>query len=112
MLAKSRRLNLKKDFKWVASGSKIESQFLKLFFKPGDNVLPKIGIATSKSVFKKAHERNRARRLIAQAFQATYYLIPNTINIVALPKAGILEVKSSDVLADLEKALKNEKLIN
>lgn len=111
MLAKSSRLNLKKDFKWVASGRKIESQFLKLFFKSGENEMPRVGIATSKATYKKAHERNKARRLIAQAFQEIYSLLPANANIVALPKAGILEVKSSDVVADLQNALKNENII-
>lgn len=112
MLPLNKRLNLKKDFKWVASGKKIESKFLKLFFKTGEIQNPRIGIAVSAKVFKKATDRNRARRLASQAFQTTYYLLPPTINIVALPKAGIVSVKSADVLLDLEALLKNEKLIN
>ncbi len=111
MLAKSQRLNLKKDFKWVASGQKIETQFLKVFIRNGGNLFPRVGIATSKATYKKAHERNKARRLIAQAFQEIYSLLPTNANIVALPKAGILEVKSSDVVADLRNALKNENII-
>lgn len=121
MLPKSQRLNLKKDFKWVAAGKRIESKFLTLFIKTGDNVFPKIGIATSGKVFKKAHERNRARRLAAEAFQSTVYplrprsvasRLPSTANIVALPKEGILSVKSGMVLLDLEQALKYEKIID
>lgn len=112
MLPKSRRLNLKKDFKWVVSGNKIESQFLKLFFKTGENQFPRIGITSPSSIFKKANQRNRARRLASFAFEDLYDKLAEGINIVVLPKAGILEVKSSDVLADLEKTLKNEKLIN
>lgn len=112
MLPLSKRLNLKKDFKWVASGKKIESKFLKLFFKVGENQSPRIGIAASSKTFKKATDRNRAKRLVSAAFQVTYYLLPTTINIVTLPKVGILDVKSADVLSDLEEILKNEKIIN
>ncbi len=111
MLPKSQRLNLKTDFKWVASGKKIESKFAKLFIKTGDNAFPRIGIAVSSKYFKKATDRNRARRLVSQALQTTYYQLPTTINIVALPKTGILEVKSADVLADLAESLKNAKVI-
>ncbi|MBI2018241.1 ribonuclease P protein component [Candidatus Daviesbacteria bacterium] len=111
MLPKSKRLNLKKDFKWVASGKKIESKYAKLFIKIGDNTNPRVSIAVSSSLFKKATERNRARRLVAEAFHNTYYLLPNTINIVALPKHKVLEVKSSDVFLDLQKLLKDEKII-
>lgn len=110
MLLRSLRLNLKKDFKWVASGKKFESKFLKLFLKVGENQTPRIGIAVSAKTFKKATDRNRARRLISQALQTTYSQLPTNVNIIALPKAGILGVKSSDVLLDLEALFKNEKI--
>lgn len=114
MLPKSQRLNLKKDFKWVAAGKKLETKYLKLFIKIGDPSTssgPKIGITPSNKVFKKAHERNKARRLASAALQTTYYQLPSTINILALPKVSILGVKSGDVLLDLGEVLKKEKII-
>ena len=115
MLAKSQRLNLKKDFKWVAAGKKVESKYLKLFIRIGENNPPaggpRVGIALSSKTFKKATERSRAKRLVSQAFQSTFHLLPSTINIVALPKAGVIDVKSGDVLQDLEAALKKELVI-
>ena len=112
MLPKSKRLNLKKDFKWVASGKKLETKYLKLFIKFGENTSPRVGIATSSKSFKKATERNRARRLVSAAFESTIYHLPSTINIVALPKSSVLDVKSNDVLLDLEEKLKVEKIID
>ncbi len=112
MLPKSKRLNLKKDFKWAASGKKIDSQYAKLFIRIGDNINPRIGIAVSSALFKKANERNRARRLISAALEPLYAKLPKSINIVALPKQIILNVKSGDVLLDLEEKLKHEKIIN
>ncbi len=112
MLPKSQRLNLKKDFKWVAAGKKLETKYSKLFIRVGENGKPRVGIALSSKNFKKAVERNRARRLIATAFQGLYFSLPGAINIVALPKPGVLGVKSGDVLLDLEIALKHEKIID
>jgi len=115
MLPKSKRLNLKKDFQWVASGEKIESKFLTLFTKMGNPSAssgPRVGIAISSKFFKKAHERNRAKRLTSAAFETAYNQLPTSINIVALPKRHILEVKSQDVLLDLKEKLKNEKIID
>lgn len=112
MLPKPQRLNLKKDFKWVASGKKLETKYLKLFIKFGENEKAKIGIAVSSKNFKKAVDRNRARRLIATAFQSVYSILQGSINIVALPKPGVLSVKSGDVLSDLEVTLKDEKIIS
>ena len=112
MLPKAKRLNLKKDFKWVASGKKIESKYLKMFVRMGENNIPRVGIAVSSKTFKKATERNRAKRLAHEAFQSTINNLPPTINIVALPKLNILGVKSGDVLLELEQTLKDEKIIH
>lgn len=112
MLPKHIRLNLKKDFKWVAAGKKLETKYLKLFIKTGDNLIPRIGIAPSSKSFNKATQRSRARRLTSKAFETLYGRLPMSINIVALPKTGVINVKSSDVLLDLETILKNEKIIN
>lgn len=112
MLPKSKRLNLKNDFKWVSSGKKIDTKLVKLFVKMGDNQIPRIGIAVSGKSFKKATQRNRAKRLVSAAFESLYSSLPPAINIVALPKIGVLDVKSSDVLLILEEALKHEKIIN
>ncbi|MBI3109605.1 ribonuclease P protein component [Candidatus Daviesbacteria bacterium] len=112
MLPKSQRLNLKTDFKRVAAGKKLETKYLKLFIKTGDNAKPRIGIAVSGKSFKKAAERNRAKRLTSWAVEALFPILPAGINIVALPKAGILSVKSGLVFLDLEEKLRNEKIIN
>ena len=111
MLPKSQRLNLKTDFKWVASGKSIDTVFAKLFLKLGENQTPKVGITSSSKVFKKAVDRNRARRLISTAFQSLYLRLPGNINIVALPKQPVISVKSGDVLLELEKVLKETKML-
>lgn len=112
MLPKPQRLNLKKDFKWVAAGKKLETKYLKLFIKAGDNQRPKVGIAGSGKTFPKAVDRNRARRITSAAFEAIHPSLPRDINILVLPKAGVIKVKSTDLLLDLEATLKNEKIIN
>lgn len=111
MLPTNQRLNLKKDFKWVAAGKKIDSKFAKLFIRVGDNQFPRIGIAVSSSIFKKATERNRARRVTSSAFEVLYQRLPNNINIVALPKRRVLEVKSAMVLLDLEDVLSKAEIL-
>lgn len=106
MLPKSKRLNLKKDFKWVVSGKKLDSKFVTIFIKPGENELPRIGVATSSKYFKKAIARNRARRLVFSAIEKIYPRLPSNLNIMLLPKTSILDVKSNDVQSSLEDALK------
>lgn len=111
MLSKDKRLNLKKDFKWVAAGKKLETEYLKLFVKVGNNQTPRVGIAVSSRSFKQATDRNKARRLTSAAFEVLYPSLPATINIVALPKAGVIRVKSDLVLLDLEEGLKKAEIL-
>src|SRR3989344_1710424 len=101
MLPKSKRLNLNKDFRWVASGKKIENNLVKLFLKQDSNEFPKIGISLSKNVFKKAVYRNRARRLVSKALENVYNELPSGINIVAMPKEGVLQVSSDELIKSI-----------
>lgn len=112
MLPKIKRLNLKTDFKWLVTGKVIDCKFTKLYVKMGENRFPKIGFATSSKNFKKAVERNRARRLMSAAIEPLYQRLPASTNILALPKASILGVKSGEVLLDLEEVLTYEKIIS
>lgn len=111
MLSKDSRLNLSKDFKWVAAGKRLETKFLKIFIKYGDNKIPKVGIATSSKTFKKATERNKARRLTSAVFEELYPILPSAINILVLPKAGLINVKSTDVLDEVKAELQKEQII-
>ena len=110
MLSKEKRLNLKRDFKWVAAGSKVEDQLVKIFYRLGENNFPRLGIEVSSKNFKKAVERNRARRLTSVAFEHLYPNLPQKINMVALPKSGVLRLKSEDLIKDLAKLIKRVKI--
>ncbi len=102
MLPKSDRLNLKKDFKWVVSGKRIETPLFTLFAKEGENDHCLVGIALSSKNFKKAHERNRARRLLSVALKQVYPQLRNNLNLVIMPKVAILLSPSEKTLATLE----------
>lgn len=111
MLLKVKRLNLKKDFKWVASGQKLGNNLVQLYIRQGDNLQPRIGIALSKTNFKKATQRNRARRIVSTGFQAMYDRLPEGINIVAIPRSGVLELNSVEITEVLEELLRKNKLL-
>jgi ribonuclease P protein component len=107
MLPSKNRLNLKRSYTWVRSGRNWEGNSIRVFYRFGQNRSPKVGIATSGAVFKKAHDRNRARRLTSTAFQKIYSDLPSSINIVATPKASVLELTSDEIFNQLSK-LKDE----
>lgn len=105
MLPRPQRLNLKKDFKWVAAGQSWDHPFFKAYYRRGLNSFAKVGIALSGKNFKKAHQRNRARRITSAALEQYYSSLPNNLNLILLPKARVLEVKSGDVSKELKTLL-------
>lgn len=112
MLSKEKRLNLKKDFNNVAKGEKISNNLVKLSFVINkENKTPKIGIALSKTVFKKATQRNRVRRLISTGFENIFLKLPEGINIIAFPKEEVINLGSEEVTKSLEALLKSNGLM-
>lgn len=111
MLSKEKRLNIKRDFSWVRSGQRLENSQLKLFYRFGEIDNPRVGIAVSGKVFKKAVERNRARRLLSSGFENLYNRLVKKVNILAMPKEEVLKLKSDEMVRILEELLKQGRLI-
>lgn len=97
MLAKSRRLNIRKSFKWVSAGKRLDFPLFKISYKAGDNDKALIGIALSKQYFREAHDRNRARRLVSSAIERLYPQINSNLNILIMPKTTVLEKSSLEI---------------
>ncbi len=102
MLSKDRRLNLKKKFKWVASGKKVYTGHFKLMYRFSNNPHPKVGIALSSQLFRKANKRNRARRLTSRVVENVYKKLRKDLNLVIMPKPEVLNTKQEDLFQELE----------
>jgi ribonuclease P protein component len=102
MLLKSQRLNLKKSFNFVSSGKKVETPSMRVMMKLGENSQALVGIALTNKYFKKAHLRNRAKRLAATAIQSLYPRLNPALNLVIMPKSVILEKKVDQLISELE----------
>lgn len=111
MLSKDQRLNLKKEFSWVASGSRIEDNLIKLFFRFGTNKSARVGIAVSSSIFKLAVERNRARRVVSKVFENLYLQLPANINIIVMPKKESLTADMTSLENQVSQVLKKKAII-
>lgn len=106
MLPKNKRLNLRTEYKSIVGGAaRKEGRFLSLFLKVSENDFPRIGISLSGKTLKKAHQRNRARRLVSAAVEALYPSLPVNANIIITPKPEILSQKSDAVKEDLKQVL-------
>lgn len=111
MLSKDKRLNLKTSFSFVIKGQKSENSLYKMFFRTGDNLQPKIGIALKKDYFKLATDRNRARRLTSKALEMLYPRLKEKVNLILMPKTEVLKQDSEQLTEFLEKELKKIDLI-
>lgn len=111
MLPKNKRLNLKADFKWVTSGKLVENNLVTLFYKIGDNTLSRVGVSLSSKTFPSAISRNMVKRLVFNGFKNLYPRVVKHVNIVAIPKVGILGLDSAKVTKELEVLLKDSSLL-
>lgn len=111
MLSKDKRLNLKTSFSFIAKGQKSENNITKIFFRQGDSGKPLVGIALKTEYFKKAVDRNRARRLISWAIEQLYPKLIPKLNLVLMPKTDILKFSSKEILEILEKELNKQNLL-
>jgi|SRR5688500_3529231 ribonuclease P protein component len=90
MLKKELRLNLKTEFKRVAAGKRLETTHFKFFvLKENSNSPVRIGVAVGKKNFRKAHERNKAKRLSFQAIEPHLQNLSKGVNLVIMPKSGV-----------------------
>lgn len=111
MLSKEKRLNLKHSFTFVVKGQKFENDILRIFWREGGNSQPLVGIALKKESLKLAVERNQARRLVSTGVELLYPRLRQKLNLIIMPKAGVLKLSSGELTEILEKELKKLNLL-
>ena len=68
------------------------------------------GVVVSKRNFRRAVDRNRAKRLMREAFRLSrHHLVPN-VDLILIARSGIAGRKCRDVIQDLERVCRRAKL--
>lgn len=100
---KTRRLLKKSDYDYVFSQAKkiVTPEFIILY---RDNVVghARLGLALSKKMIAKAHDRNRVKRILREAFRTDKRL--PSVDIVMLARPGVGKVHKSIIITKLGSA--------
>jgi ribonuclease P protein component len=105
MLSKSQRLNLTKNFRWVASGHSLTSPNFKLFYRFGENEQPLVGVSIVSAQFKKSVLRNSAKRICFKLAGDIYSQLPKGLNLVIMPRAQVLDLPLEALNQEFQNAI-------
>jgi len=112
-LPKEARLRKPGEFRRVyAEGRRFEGRFMTVFILPSSNNFQRLGITASKKAIGNAVQRNRAKRLLREAFRlsvAELYELDNKFDWVLNARRSLLKVKLEKPLGEFRQIVERIK---
>jgi ribonuclease P protein component len=99
---KTRRLLKKSDYDHVFNQATkmVTSDFIVLY-RSNEVGHARLGLALSKKMIAKAHDRNRLKRILRETFRTNHHL--PAVDIIVLARQGVGNVQNSIIVAKLSK---------
>lgn len=99
---KSSRVLKSSHFRHISkSGSRIFGERVCIDYRKGRSLCPRLGITCSKK-FGKAHDRNRFKRVVREAFRDCQNGLPSDLEINVSPRNPKIELTKQAILTDLK----------
>lgn len=104
---KSARILSRGHYKHLHKNAKrLAGNLVYIDYRTGRSFVPKLGITVSRK-FGKAHERNRFKRLVREAFRELYGSLPRDLEINIAPRKKPGELRKQMILLELKCLLAN-----
>lgn len=84
----------------LKAGNRIAGALVLIDYRKGFSSCPRLGITVSRR-YGKAHERNRFKRVVREAFRLCASHLPQDIELNVVPKSPLEEVSTAAILKDL-----------
>ena len=113
MLAKKYKLHLKKDLDLVyKKGRRFGTNSLSISYIITKDEISKFAVFVPKKIFKKAHDRNRAKRRIFELIRTNYDNFPSNLAVIFFAKKEVidqdfvlLQKEIEEIIANLPKSI-------
>lgn len=99
---RSSRLLKKPQYDFVfQSAKRIGTRFITVLYRKNELEVPRLGLIVSKKSAKRAHDRNRFKRVTRESFRLLQHRLP-FVDIVVMSRAHIAEVENKYLFDELE----------
>lgn len=110
-LGRNARLRSESAFREAFQKEGLPTRTLVLWVRSAPDANRRVGVVASKRTFRLAVDRNRAKRLLREAFRLQRHRIQDGADFVLLARRAILDVRRQRVEADLLHALSRARLL-
>ena len=76
-------------------------KFLVMWLRSGEGACLRLGVIASKRTFRRAVDRNKAKRFMREAYRHNRYLLEGDLDVVLIGRRRILDSSLAEVEADL-----------